>query len=330
VLGRFLSQDTYPVNVNNPVELNRYVYTANNPVNAIDPSGYTLAETGSLQIFPTIGRTALTPLAFYVGAVAVGIAFGLLMGQVVEAPPRENFIEKIYKNVKESNTGSGYEPGGGNYAEIIGAVVALVSASLLAYNTVQQATDTDEEARTKPIVLDLGPSLEINGEIMPLIAYYKPQGIKVVAIEQEIVPLAGLKFLEASMPDDFAVIQGSFTDSTVLSSHGYNCANAAFSLWPGFNYGGNQGFAGVPIAISNLVCSGGYVHVITEVPSRFEYIAGASAGFVNWQFKSPVSKPCVNNPFSQGCSGYSAFSIPVGFNSEHIRTTNFALIGQKN
>jgi RHS repeat-associated protein len=31
-LGRFLSQDTYPVNFSNPVELNRYVYTANNPL----------------------------------------------------------------------------------------------------------------------------------------------------------------------------------------------------------------------------------------------------------------------------------------------------------
>ncbi|MCI0711833.1 MAG: hypothetical protein L0154_16880, partial [Chloroflexi bacterium] len=38
-IGRFLSQDPYPVNTGNPVELNRYVYTANNPVNFSDPSG---------------------------------------------------------------------------------------------------------------------------------------------------------------------------------------------------------------------------------------------------------------------------------------------------
>jgi RHS repeat-associated protein len=38
-LGRFLSQDTYPVSFGNPVELNRYVYTANNPVNLNDPTG---------------------------------------------------------------------------------------------------------------------------------------------------------------------------------------------------------------------------------------------------------------------------------------------------
>jgi RHS repeat-associated protein len=38
-LGRFLSQDTYPVNFNNPVELNRYVYTGNSPINRADPTG---------------------------------------------------------------------------------------------------------------------------------------------------------------------------------------------------------------------------------------------------------------------------------------------------
>lgn len=34
-----MSQDTFPVDFNNPVELNRYVYTANNPVNGVDPRG---------------------------------------------------------------------------------------------------------------------------------------------------------------------------------------------------------------------------------------------------------------------------------------------------
>ena len=38
--GRFLSRDTYSYNIRNPVELNRYAYTANNPVNSVDPTGY--------------------------------------------------------------------------------------------------------------------------------------------------------------------------------------------------------------------------------------------------------------------------------------------------
>ncbi len=52
-LGRFLSQDTYPVNFNNPVELNRYVYVANDPINAIDPSGQTKEENA--LILSTMG-----------------------------------------------------------------------------------------------------------------------------------------------------------------------------------------------------------------------------------------------------------------------------------
>jgi RHS repeat-associated protein len=37
--GRFLSRDTIGYNIGNPIELNRYGYTANNPVNATDPTG---------------------------------------------------------------------------------------------------------------------------------------------------------------------------------------------------------------------------------------------------------------------------------------------------
>lgn len=38
-LGRFVSRDTYPINYRNPIELNRYGYTANNPINRYDPTG---------------------------------------------------------------------------------------------------------------------------------------------------------------------------------------------------------------------------------------------------------------------------------------------------
>ena len=48
--GRFLSQDTAALNMQNPLELNRYSYTANNPVNYTDPSGHQiLAEYGTLS-----------------------------------------------------------------------------------------------------------------------------------------------------------------------------------------------------------------------------------------------------------------------------------------
>jgi hypothetical protein len=190
-----------------------------------------------------------------------------LLGQVVEAPPQGITWQQLLDNGTLPNPG--YEPGGGNYFELIGALVAVSLASLFAYTTIHQTTDTNDDNRTKPIVLDLGPSVNLDGEIFPLIAYYKPQGIKVVAVERDIFSLGALKFLQASMPEDFSVIQDSFTESDILSKNGYNCATAAFSLWPGQDYLTGQGFMRVPAALHNLVCSGGYVHVISEIPARF-------------------------------------------------------------
>lgn len=43
--GRFLSRDTYPVDVLNPRELNRYGYVAADPINGYDPSGYAAVAT---------------------------------------------------------------------------------------------------------------------------------------------------------------------------------------------------------------------------------------------------------------------------------------------
>jgi hypothetical protein len=39
-LGRFISEDNIPIDPNNPMTLNLYMYCSNNPVNRIDPSGH--------------------------------------------------------------------------------------------------------------------------------------------------------------------------------------------------------------------------------------------------------------------------------------------------
>jgi len=48
VVGRFLSRDTWAVDTWNPVEVNRYIYVANNPVNFNDPTGYAVLISKSL------------------------------------------------------------------------------------------------------------------------------------------------------------------------------------------------------------------------------------------------------------------------------------------
>jgi RHS repeat-associated protein len=46
--GRFLTRDPAPVNLGNPVELNRYGYARNNPINYSDPSGLASAGAGTM------------------------------------------------------------------------------------------------------------------------------------------------------------------------------------------------------------------------------------------------------------------------------------------
>jgi RHS repeat-associated protein len=71
--GRFLSQDTWAVNYSNPIELNRYGYTANNPINGMDPSGLFLAD---------YALNAFSKLEAARGFVALGMATGAIYGYV--------------------------------------------------------------------------------------------------------------------------------------------------------------------------------------------------------------------------------------------------------
>jgi len=82
-LGRFLSQDTYPYNFGNPVELNRYVYTGNRPINLTDPTGNAALVEYAIRLGAIGGGAgALSAIAcgknplqgFFLGA-AFGLAF---------------------------------------------------------------------------------------------------------------------------------------------------------------------------------------------------------------------------------------------------------------
>ena len=47
--GRFLSQDTWAIDYNTPVEYNRYAYAANNPATYSDPSGHFIDYSSILK-----------------------------------------------------------------------------------------------------------------------------------------------------------------------------------------------------------------------------------------------------------------------------------------
>jgi RHS repeat-associated protein len=75
--GRFLSMDKWPVNYRNPIELNRYGYTANNPTNWSDPSGNaTFKEYSDLSpVQKIIYRANIAAFTFVSSAVIVPIIF---------------------------------------------------------------------------------------------------------------------------------------------------------------------------------------------------------------------------------------------------------------
>jgi RHS repeat-associated protein len=78
-MGRFASRDTWAYNYRNPVELNRYGYTANNPVNRWDPSGYSLVSFGSLlhENITTARVLAATVSGMTTGLLGSGLSYML-------------------------------------------------------------------------------------------------------------------------------------------------------------------------------------------------------------------------------------------------------------
>ena len=76
--GRFLSQDTWAIDYNTPVEYNRYAYAANNPATLRDPSGHLSIETGLLNRNAFIIAAAVA-VTYYTGSIAIEYADDLLL-----------------------------------------------------------------------------------------------------------------------------------------------------------------------------------------------------------------------------------------------------------
>ncbi len=316
-LGRFLSQDTYPYNFNNPVELNRYVYTANNPVNLVDPSGHqAMVGYGLSTLFKAIKNTAIIITVGVGIAVVISAVYRLIGTQeltwtwqrILALEERQSQFDP-----DENRNPTPYPPG-------------WPDPRTPAPTPDQSTPIPDPE---KPIVLDFGPGMNVDGEIMPLLNYYRPLGVKVVAIDVDPDKVAYLKLrLASEIPYNFDILEGTFNDPSILSRNGYQqCAIGAFALWPD-----GDGEASLPGAINNLVCPGGYVQSITEIKYRYENIAKWLQGSVSiTSVQNPVSVACIGNPLMPKCADYRSATLGIGFISPYITNDpyNYVVVGTK-
>jgi RHS repeat-associated protein len=78
-VGRFLSRDTWAIDRQNPMELNRYVYAAGNPVRWGDPSGHSsLLERDIVDL--NAAAAASTHVAKYLVIQKLKITIAVLLG----------------------------------------------------------------------------------------------------------------------------------------------------------------------------------------------------------------------------------------------------------
>ena len=125
-VGRFLSQDTYAVNFNSPLELNRYGYTANNPVNAMDPSGHEMVGYSAGSYFAVKNNNAFAQayVPFVLGLV-VFAAVELLIAQHDVDAPTKTIIYEVYNYWKwMSNLPSG--PKGPDWKKIVYTAISII------------------------------------------------------------------------------------------------------------------------------------------------------------------------------------------------------------
>ncbi|MCI0711839.1 MAG: RHS repeat-associated core domain-containing protein [Chloroflexi bacterium] len=167
-IGRFLSQDPYLVNTGNPVELNRYVYTANNPVNYADPSGLqTLVTKANIEGHSVAWSKYLGPIGVAAAAIFAAVAVALLVSRVIEDvgnPPKNpakpwereggDGGDPSEKNRPDDGGGGGGGMpgpggggGGGGFGDIVkrivfAAVNIAIGAAVLFSNFFKGADDT--------------------------------------------------------------------------------------------------------------------------------------------------------------------------------------------
>lgn len=169
-VGRFVSEDTYKGQVDNPLSLNRYTYGHNNPLRFVDPTGHVAAE-GAGSFFG--GSHEDLVLHWADKAVAYADAnrmdFGDAVDAIVPADLRAEVHEVVYLNgAVKANRQAGDMPGlgldaGAGAVAGIGAIkntgkTVAAEMNIVSRETALPKVSTYEQARNQAqkILGDLG------------------------------------------------------------------------------------------------------------------------------------------------------------------------------
>ncbi len=107
-VGRFLSRDTWAINYANPVELNRYVYAANNPVRWSDPSGHFSFAEFKLLV-QRVAVPAIASLTYLANRVQLWIY--RILQALGQEHPINCFIFEFATDLNLPNCGANFESG---------------------------------------------------------------------------------------------------------------------------------------------------------------------------------------------------------------------------
>ena len=80
--GRFITRDTFHGFEEDPLSLNQYAYTKNNPVMYVDPDGHTAALAG-IYLIPGIGEIAIAATVIIVGGIIITMGVFWLYSKIV-------------------------------------------------------------------------------------------------------------------------------------------------------------------------------------------------------------------------------------------------------